>query len=63
MSNSFSHYVNDAFLINAAQKHIEHHTEFNQNGYTKLEHKNYYGDSHTFIVDWEIPENNALIKA
>ena len=63
MKNSFSNFINDVFLINAAQKHIVRETGFNQNGYTKLERKNYCGSLHTFIVDWEIPEDDAKIKA
>ena len=62
MKNSFQHYSNDIYLINARQK-LEHEPGFCQNGLTKRERKNECGNLHTFIVDWQIPEGAEKVKA
>lgn len=56
MKNPFPHYTNDYLLINANQKFIAHEPWVLQTGYKKSEQKFYSGDSHGFIVDWQVPD-------
>ena len=61
MKNSFQHYANYIYLINARQK-FEHEQVFRQHK-RERKNKNECGNPYTFIVDWQIDEGTEKLKA
>jgi len=62
MKNSIEKFSNDIYRVKANQQLTNDEPGFCLAGYSKNEPKSFTGSLHAFIVDWQIPETEKLIK-